>query len=190
MNQFGIKNSSLKWWQKLLCLCCWAWNCDPFASVSRWNQLGPEKAETQNKHFLETRMVMGNELTISSQWIQPWPYLFTAKHDVCMYNSQIIKYSKLLLYTDYGVTLCSAACTSFERQPLWRKMACCLYHFPSPEWILHCSQRHTLGLSLTLTKGLCLGAFASNTDFIYQNCAWDSVPCWYLTCKTCCFSAS
>lgn len=114
----SIKNFSLKWWQNLLCVCYWAWNWDPLALMARWTELGQEKAETQNKHLLETRMVTGNRLSISSQWIQAWPYLFTAKHDVCMYNSQIIKYSKLLLSTDYGVSLCSAACTSFERESL------------------------------------------------------------------------
>lgn len=49
------------------------------------------KRQTQNKHFLAVRMVTGNSLTVSAHRIQPWPLLFTPRHDICMYNSQIKK---------------------------------------------------------------------------------------------------
>lgn len=147
----------MKWSQNLLCLCYWALKSDPLTLVARWTALSQEQAEIENKHFLETRVARG------TGWLYPHTGsnhgpIYLARHDVCMYNP--IKYPKVLLSRDYGVSLCSAACTSLERQPLWRKMACCSYQFPSPKWILHFSQRHTLGLSLVLTKGLCLGALA------------------------------
>lgn len=46
----------IKWWQNLSRLCYCALNWDPLALVARWTPLVQEKAETQNKHFLETRM--------------------------------------------------------------------------------------------------------------------------------------
>lgn len=46
----------MKWSQNLLCLYYWALKWDSFALVARWTALSQEKAEIQNKHFLETRV--------------------------------------------------------------------------------------------------------------------------------------
>lgn len=76
-----IKNISLKRWQNLLCLCYSAWNWDPLASVARWTQLG--QAETQNKHFLDTRMVMGNS----------WLYLHSGSNHGPIYLQPSMMYA-------------------------------------------------------------------------------------------------
>lgn len=154
MNQFGTNKMVAKPFVSLLL----GFKLRPFGLGGKMDIPHPREGRDTKSAFPWNQSGKGNRLALSSQWIKPWPYLFTARHDVCMYKQ--IKYPKLLLSRDYGVSLCSAACTSLEREPLWKKMACCSYQFPSPKWILHFSQRHTLGLSLALTKGLCLGAFA------------------------------